>query len=56
MTDGRAVVTVEGEFGTGAQYHFHMETQSCIVRPKENRQFEVHSATQWMDGVHVRKK
>lgn len=28
-----------------------METQSCIVRPKEDGQFEVRSATQWMDKV-----
>ena len=27
---------VEGSFSCGSQYHFHMETQNCIVTPKEN--------------------
>ncbi|TRY76734.1 hypothetical protein TCAL_11871 [Tigriopus californicus] len=43
--------SVQGEFEIGSQYHFHMETQSCIVRPIEEGQFEVFSATQHMDGV-----
>ena len=27
------VVQVSGEFEIGSQYHFHLETQSVIVRP-----------------------
>ena len=42
---------VSGEFEMGKQYHFHMETQSCIVRPIENGEWDVFSATQFVDGV-----
>jgi len=31
-------MTIEGEFEIGSQYHFHMETQSCLVTPSENGQ------------------
>ena len=33
VKDERAI---EGTFSSGSQYHFHMETQNCIVTPKEN--------------------
>ena len=42
---------VSGQFETGRQYHFHMETQSCIVRPIENGEFDVFSTTQNMNSV-----
>lgn len=42
---------MQGEFEVGSQYHFHMETQSCIVRPVENGGYEVRSATQWLGSV-----
>jgi len=35
------VVNVQGEFEIGSQYHFHMETQSCIVKPTENGQVKL---------------
>ncbi len=44
-------MTVEGSFATGGQYHFHMETQSCVVRPAGDGTFDVRSATQHMDGI-----
>ena len=27
---------IDGAFSCGSQYHFHMETQNCIVTPREN--------------------
>lgn len=44
--------TIKGEFRTGGQYHFHMETQTCICIPKEDG-MDVFSATQFMDNVQV---
>ncbi|XP_059083877.1 uncharacterized protein LOC131881124 isoform X2 [Tigriopus californicus] len=42
---------INGEFEIGGQYHFHMELQSCIVRPIENGEFDIMSTTQAMDVV-----
>ena len=39
---------MSGEFEIGSQYHFHLETQSCLVLPREEGQFEIHSATQYI--------
>jgi xanthine dehydrogenase molybdopterin-binding subunit B len=47
------MTSVEGDFEIGSQYHFHLETQSCLVRPLEEGQFDVVSSTQWMDKVQV---
>ena len=47
----RVLQSVSGEFETGSQYPFHMEVQSCLVRPIEEGQFEVMSSTQHMHGV-----
>ncbi len=52
-TIGRATQEVSGEFKTGGQYHFHMENQSCLVRPGENGQYHVKSSTQYMDSVQT---
>ena len=41
---------ITGEFEIGPQYHFHMETQICICKPKEGG-MDVISSTQWMDFV-----
>lgn len=46
-----AVKTISGEFEIGAQHHFHLETQSCIVRPLEDNQYQIDCATQWIAGV-----
>ena len=42
---------VEGEFNVGSQYHFYMETQTVLVRPSERGQFDVISATQWVENT-----
>ena len=44
--------TVTGEFQIGSQYHFHLETQTCIVKPEEDG-FTVSSSTQWVDKVQM---
>ena len=41
---------VAGEFEIGSQYHFHLETQTCIVTPEEDG-VQVISTTQYMDAV-----
>lgn len=45
------MTTIKGEFEIGSQYHFHMELQSCVVRPKEDGEFELYSTTQWISLV-----
>ena len=42
---------VTGELEIGSQYHFHMETQSCVVSPDEDGQYLVQSASQWQTIV-----
>lgn len=49
IEDDSAVKTITGEFEIGSQYHFHLETQTCLVRPIEEGQFEVNCSTQWID-------
>ncbi len=43
------MTVVEGEFETGQQYHFYMETLSAVCRPKEDNQIDLFASTQWMD-------
>ena len=54
-TDGqsKAVATVSGEFEVGSQYHFHMETQRCLVRPREEGEYDVLSAKQWIGQTQL---
>ena len=44
---------VQGEFEIGSQYHFHLEPHSCLVRPLEDGQYEVISATQTVYKVQA---
>jgi xanthine dehydrogenase molybdopterin-binding subunit B len=44
---------VEGEFEIGSQYHFHLEPQTCIVRPIEDGQYQVLSSTQHVYKVQA---
>lgn len=43
---------IEGTFSTGFQYHYTMETQSCVCIPTEDG-MDVYPATQWMDLIQV---
>jgi len=38
--------TIEGEFNTGAQEHWYLETQACLCLPGEKRDIIAHSSTQ----------
>lgn len=46
------IKVINGSFTIYGQYHFCMETLVCVSKPTEEG-LEVHSATQWMDGVQV---
>ena len=41
---------VQGRFKMGSQYHFHMETQTCIVSPMEDG-FDVAVASQGVNMI-----
>jgi xanthine dehydrogenase/oxidase len=42
-----ADLSVKGEFFTGPQIHFPLETQSCFVEPKQGDRYEVTVSGQW---------
>ena len=44
---------VEGRFKMGSQYHFHMETQTCIVTPVEDG-FDLEIASQDVNNTQHR--
>lgn len=44
---------LEGEVRTGGQNHFYLETQSCIIIPKEGDELEIISSTQYLTDLHV---
>ncbi|CAG4933306.1 unnamed protein product [Parnassius apollo] len=46
------IKVISGSNTIYGQYHFCMETLVCVTRPTEEG-LEIHSATQWMDGVQV---
>nr|CAD7197904.1 unnamed protein product [Timema douglasi] len=43
---------IKGSFDLGSQYHYTMETQTCLCVPIEDG-MDVYPATQWMDLVQV---
>ena len=43
---------VYGEMRLNEQYHYYMETQTCVVRPTEDG-LEVFASTQWLDLTNV---
>jgi len=45
--------TFEGEVEIGSQYHNYMESNTHIVRPIENGEFEIYPTTQWMHSCAV---
>lgn len=50
--DGDGSISIKGEFVTRGQYHFHMETQTCLCVPREDG-MDVYSSTQSMDNVQA---
>lgn len=47
-----SVHQITGHFEIGAQYHYTMETQSCVCIPTDQG-LNVYTSTQWMDNVHI---
>lgn len=45
-------IRVSGELQLGGQYHYSMETQTCICVPIEDG-MDIYSSTQWVDLVQV---
>ncbi|GAB0096227.1 xanthine dehydrogenase [Sergentomyia squamirostris] len=45
--------SISGKLILGSQFHFYMESQTCICVPSNQGGMDVYSATQWMDLVQV---
>lgn len=43
---------ISGQLDLGLQYHYYMETQTCICVPVEN-EMDVYPSTQWVDLVQI---
>ena len=48
IEEPKAEHVIKGSFDIGSQYHYTMETQSCVCVPVEDG-MDVYPATQWMD-------
>ena len=48
VLDTNITKSFEGEIDIGSQYHYYMETQSVVVKPIENGEFDVFASTQFM--------
>ena len=52
---GAGMLSVAGQFEVGGQYHFHLETQTCLVRPEEDG-LEILCATQHqVEMFHIKQ-
>ena len=51
---GQADGILEGEFDVGGQEHFYLETHTCLIRPGEDEEMEVHVTTQNLKAMQVR--
>jgi xanthine dehydrogenase/oxidase len=47
-----AANVIKGSFDVGSQYHYTMETQSCVCVPIEDG-IDVYPASQWMDCIQI---
>ena len=43
---------ISGQISVGYQYHFHLETHTCLCVPTEDG-YAVHSSTQWTSNVQT---
>ncbi|XP_049545874.1 xanthine dehydrogenase-like isoform X1 [Anopheles darlingi] len=48
-----AAKTIKGRFEMAGQYHFTMETQTCVCVPIEDNNMDIYSSTQWIDLCQV---
>ncbi|XP_001864335.2 xanthine dehydrogenase [Culex quinquefasciatus] len=52
VSSPESCIEFKGSLELGGQYHFYMETQSCVCVPIEDG-LDVYSSTQWIDMVQV---
>lgn len=52
FTGGNTKHVIKDVFEIGSQYHYTMETQSCVCIPVEDG-MDVYSSTQWMDLIQI---
>ncbi|XP_038212491.1 xanthine dehydrogenase/oxidase-like [Zerene cesonia] len=43
---------IYGEINMGSQYHYYMETQTCVTVPNEDG-MDVYAGTQWLDATNI---